>query len=442
MPFIYVNDGICDYDLCCDGSEEYAKVGGVKCANKCNEIGKEFRRLKEEKRKKAESASEQKQDLITKARTLREECQTRIVHLERDIKRLESQQVLLEKQYAEAQRQDRTRAVKAEGSGGKIGVLLSQAKSRVSELRLALDTAVSDRIKVAAQVQELETILRKFKEEYNPNFNDEGVKAAVKSYEDYAAREGSIGDTVYDDHASVLEEDSTASGVNWAEFESEDSDTDIIYNFEAYLPKFIRDPVHELIIGFRLWLMENGILADNSDSSTESTTARTAREAKDSGERDLNDKKDKLSNDKEELKKDFGPSEIFRALLNQCIEIDAGEYTYEHCWLDKTMQKSKKGHGHTNMGNFKRIDREIADDEERLDGKSLGKGERMVLRYEDGQACWNGPNRRTDVWLGCSDKEEVWRVSEAEKCVYKMEVGTPAACDDVKPEDDDAKDEL
>lgn len=227
VPFIYVNDGICDYELCCDGSEEYAKVGGVKCPNKCAEIGKEHRRLAEEKRKKAESASKQKQDMITRASTLRQECQTKIAHLEQEIKRLEAQKVLLDKKHAEAQRQDRTRAVKSEGAGGKIGVLLSQAKARVAELRTALDTSVADRMKTAAQVQELETILRKFKEEYNPNFNDEGVKAAVKSYEDYAAREGSIGDKTFDDHASVLEEDGENSGVNWSEFESEGSDTDI-----------------------------------------------------------------------------------------------------------------------------------------------------------------------------------------------------------------------
>lgn len=177
--------------------------------------------------------------------------------------------------------------------------------------------------------------------------------------------------------------------------------------------------------------MENGILADTSDSSSESQTARTAREAKENAERDLENKKRDLESENEDLKKDYGPQEIFRSLKGKCVEIDSGEYTYEHCWLDKTMQKSKKGHGHTNMGNFKQIDYETADDEERLDGKSLGKGQRVVLRYDDGQACWNGPNRRTDVWLGCSDKEELWRVSEAEKCVYKMEVGTPAACDDV-----------
>lgn len=227
VPFIYVNDGICDYDLCCDGTEEYAKVGGVKCDNKCAEIGKEYRRLEDEKRKKAESASNQKQAMLTEAKNLRRDCQDRIVALEQDVKKLEAQQSLLEKQYSDAQRQDRTRAVKASGTGGKVGVLLSQAKSRVTELREALDKTVDERNKVNAKLQELETLLRTFKEEYNPNFNDEGVKAAVKGFEDYAAREGSVGDVFYDDLSSILQEDNENSGVNWAEFEDNNSDTDI-----------------------------------------------------------------------------------------------------------------------------------------------------------------------------------------------------------------------
>lgn len=179
----------------------------------------------------------------------------------------------------------------------------------------------------------------------------------------------------------------------------------------------------------RQWLVENGMLAEGENTASESQTARAAREAKEKVERDVESKIRDIDNEKADLAKDYGPDEIFRALRGKCTSIEAGEYTYELCWLDKTSQKSKKGHGNTNMGNFKRIDREMADDEERLDGKSLGKGERMVLRYEDGQACWNGPNRRTDVWLGCAETEELWRVTEAEKCVYKMEVGTPAACE-------------
>ncbi len=143
-----------------------------------------------------------------------------------------------------------------------------------------------------------------------------------------------------------------------------------------------------------------------------------------------------------DLEKDYGLDDIFRALKGKCISTDSGEYEYEMCWLDRTTQKSKKGHGNTNMGNFVRIDKELADEGERADGKSLGKGERLVLRYENGQGCWNGPNRKTDVWLVCAETDELWRVSESEKCVYKMEVGTPAACDEVQEPGVQAKDEL
>nr|5JQP_B Chain B, Glucosidase 2 subunit beta-like protein [Thermochaetoides thermophila DSM 1495] len=45
IPFMYVNDGVCDYELCCDGSDEYAHAGGVQCENRCAAIGKEYRRL-------------------------------------------------------------------------------------------------------------------------------------------------------------------------------------------------------------------------------------------------------------------------------------------------------------------------------------------------------------------------------------------------------------
>lgn len=203
----------------------------------------------------------------------------------------------------------------------------------------------------------------------------------------------------------------------------------VVYSFDAYLPSFVRNFIHDKLAAVRLWLISNGMLAEGDNTASETQTTRAAREAKETAERDLENKNRDINNEKTDLTQDYGPDGIFRALKGKCTSIEAGEYTYELCWLDKTSQKSKKGHGNTNMGKFKRIDHEFADDEERLDGKSLGKGERMVLRYEDGQACWNGPNRRTDVWLGCAETEEVWRVTEAEKCVYKMEVGTPAACE-------------
>jgi len=168
-----------------------------------------------------------------------------------------------------------------------------------------------------------------------------------------------------------------------------------------------------------------------------------ARNALDAAKNDHSTKTRELEEQERDLAKDYGQDGIFRALKGKCISTDAGEYTYELCWYDRTTQKSKKGHGNTGMGYFDRIDVEMSDEEERADGKGLGKGRRMVLRYENGQGCWNGPNRRTDVWLACAEKDELWRVSESEKCVYRMEVGTPAACEDVhEPGVNTGKDEL
>jgi protein kinase C substrate 80K-H len=105
-------------------------------------------------------------------------------------------------------------------------------------------------------------------------------------------------------------------------------------------------------------------------------------------------------------------------LKNTCIEKDSGEYTYEHCFLGHTTQKSKKGGGNTGMGTFAHITSISADEDLPADGKGLGSGERIALQYENGQHCWNGPARSTLVVLACAEAMGV----------YRMVVGTPAVC--------------
>ncbi|KAK3316633.1 glucosidase II beta subunit-like protein-domain-containing protein [Apodospora peruviana] len=448
VPFTYVNDGVCDYDLCCDGSEEFAHVGGVKCENRCKAIGKEWRRLEDERKKSKERSAEQRRALVKESRELRQKVESKIASLKQEIKELEVKKIDLQRKFEEVERSERGKVIKDEGGqGGKLGVLLSLAKNRVKELRDTLDKVLDQRDDLQDRVDQLEDILTKLRTEYNPNFNDEGVKAAVKAAEDYAAStaSGAKSEEIADaDIMKVLEEDGEASGINWAEFTEGDSasDADVVYNLEAYLPGFVRDYIHDKLNLVRIWMIENGILADNPTSGHESRLVTAARELLDSAKNDFSSRTSQLEEQEKDLDKDYGPDDIFRALKGKCVSSDVGEYEYELCWIDRTMQKSKKGHGNTNMGNFKGIDFEEADEEERADGKGLGKGQRMVLRYTDGQGCWNGPNRRTDVWLACAEKDELWRVSESEKCVYKMEVGTPAACDDVHEPGVRTKDEL
>lgn len=209
---------------------------------------------------------------------------------------------------------------------------------------------------------------------------------------------------------------------------SKHADHHTVYKFEEYLPAPLRSWVDEKLRALRITLIENGILAEPNTDSPESKAVTDARDQLSSAQRELDNDRSELSKHQEDLTKDFGPDSIFRALKGICVSQDSGEYTYEHCFLDKTTQKSKKGGGHTGMGNFARIEKVVVDDDLPADGKGLGSGERYALKYENGQHCWNGPNRSTLVVLACSETDEIWKIVEEEKCVYRMEVGTPAVC--------------
>jgi protein kinase C substrate 80K-H len=102
--------------------------------------------------------------------------------------------------------------------------------------------------------------------------------------------------------------------------------------------------------------------------------------------------------------------------------------------MESTAQKSTKGGGSTNMGNFIRVEyidvEPLAPGEDGTDGEALDTGatRKLVLKYENGQQCWNGPMRSTSIVLSCSEESKMWKVVEEEKCVYRIEGGNPAAC--------------
>ena len=163
--------------------------------------------------------------MVKEAKELRRRVDAQIVSLTEEIKNLEAKKDEFQRKLEEVEASERGKVVKTEGEGGKLGILLGLAKNRVRELRDALDKVLDQRDDAQDKVEELENILRKFGEEYNPNFNDEGVKAAVKSWEDYSAKVAGERKSDLDDNEVVelLKEDSESSGINWKEFEEDDT---------------------------------------------------------------------------------------------------------------------------------------------------------------------------------------------------------------------------
>lgn len=462
-----VNDGICDYDLCCDGSDEWANVGGISCENKCKEIGKEWRKNEEIRQKALGAAQKMRKELVADAARRRKEVEDRIQSLRTQIEGAEIKAKDAQATMLDVERQERGKVIKGPGKASKTGVLAGLAKERIEELRTSLADVRLQRDSAKSRLAELETILSTFKEEYNPNFNDEGVKRAVRSWEEFAVREKPWeGDDAHDrDLDEISKLDSESGAINWEEWEKPEEDTDVdvreytpyslplareltfsVYKIEEYLPGPVRDWVDKKLRDLRLLLIENGILAPTRDSSdSESKAVTDARSSLNAAEDGLNDNKNELTKHEDDLKKDYGLDDVFRALKGQCVSKDSGEYTYELCWMEQTKQKPKKRGGDTGMGNFVRFDTITVDDEVPADGKGLGSGQRVALRYENGQHCWNGPNRSTLVVLACAESDEIWKITEEEKCVYRMEVGTPAVCTSStagNPASNPVKDEL
>ena len=230
VPFTNVNDGVCDYDSCCDGSDEWARVGGLKCEDRCKEVGKEWRKKNEQRQKSLSSAVKKRKEIVADADKLRKEVEDRIKSLRTEIQGGEIKVKSLEADLAEAERQERSKVVKSPKGLSKIGLLAQLAKDRIEELRESLVEVRSQRDTGKARVAELEGILSTFKEEYNPNFNDEGVKRAVRSWEDYAARDkGAISDDAHDrDLDEIAKPDDESGAIKWSEWEGpEESDVDV-----------------------------------------------------------------------------------------------------------------------------------------------------------------------------------------------------------------------
>jgi protein kinase C substrate 80K-H len=205
--------------------------------------------------------------------------------------------------------------------------------------------------------------------------------------------------------------------------------TDAVYMLEEYLPASLRIWVREKLSELRKYLVENGVLAAAEETDeAESKALQDARSRVDSVRSMRDTRKADLDTSEEDLGKDYGPDDVFRSLKGQCVEVESGEYKYEFCFMGQATQKPQRGGMDTNMGNFERIETIIVDEELPADGKGLGSGERLALTYENGAHCWNGPARSTMVILACAEKNEIWKVVEAEKCVYRMEAGSPAAC--------------
>ena len=219
VPFENVNDGVCDYDQCCDGSEEWEGISDVKCPNRCAEFGKE-RQEREDKRQLARNAAfSRRRQLAVEAQRLRREVQDRVVSLNTEIEGGKKMVVDMEEELAEIKKEEQAKMVKSPKEAGSTSVLVSLVKDRIEELKRALIDVRDDRNSLKNRLAQVEGMLNRLKKEHDPSLLDKGVKDVVQSWEKYSTRDKGVErEGVEKDIDEILSSDEE-NGINWEEWE-------------------------------------------------------------------------------------------------------------------------------------------------------------------------------------------------------------------------------
>merc|ERR1712228_31998 len=112
------------------------------------------------------------------------------------------------------------------------------------------------------------------------------------------------------------------------------------------------------------------------------------------------------------LEMDFGDRDIYASLFDECYSTKIGKYDYEFCPFGAA--KQKEGSSSTDLGSF----------------KSFGYNDKkeLMMIFDEGQKCWNGPKRSAHVLFECDTENEIVAVNEPSTCKYSMTFHTPLAC--------------
>lgn len=109
------------------------------------------------------------------------------------------------------------------------------------------------------------------------------------------------------------------------------------------------------------------------------------------------------------IERTYGPSDVYAQLADRCIETKADKYTYKICPYNKAEQVEH--HSGTSLGSWQGFD---------------DSGDHM--QFQNGDYCWQGPNRSMTVRITCGSTEIVGKVAEPSRCEYTAEMTSPAAC--------------
>lgn len=429
LPSSRVNDGVCDYDVCCDGSDEAGLIESLKgtelefkCENRCKQVHKEYIERIHEERRLLKEASGKRKELIKKATEQRAALKKEIDVKANKVAELkeklyEKEAALQEVESRESQNKNHKKNTHAEAKPQ----IVVDAYDVLQKVADAHRKATDDVTKLNAEIERLSKIIETMKVEYNPNFNDPAVKQAIRSYEEYKVNsdEGNAGESSQDvpDVGSVQ---NVLIGLQDYRAPSAPQSTSLVASTKRKIVKFL-EPV-------LLWLAENGVISygfestfgvDTSDYEEDSAELKIHKNIVKKAQDEVSELEKQLEEVQTLHDTEHGPNDILRSLKDTCVADNLGEYVYEFCFYGGAHQKSTKDNSRVDLGKF--------------DNSSYDEAKKtLTLNFENGARCWSGPIRRASITLSCGTESKILQVTEPERCEYFIRGISPAACQEYR----------
>lgn len=412
IPSGRVADGICD---CCDGSDEINYLlSDSKCENTCNALAMQMKEEEEKIKILTEQGLTKKKELIEQGNQLKKSIEEAIEALQVKRDGLEIEKTKLEELKKEAEAKANTAKAAQDAifeeqrAEHKRKETAEKSQALFSLLDLDKDTYLTPEELLSHS--ELDILFDNdgtFTLEEAAQFFDSNGKVTYELFAE-SYYEKIVPHLI---QTPVENEETTDAGA--VEPDSEESDEELLGD-ESDEHGDVEEETHEEPV-VNTYDEETQRLIDESNK---------IRNEFDEAERSLSSVDRELSEKRGQLQFDLGPENEFASMLNTCFEYEDREYIYKLCPFTKTIQQSRNTKSDTSIGNWAGWGPE-----------DTNVSKYMSMKFQNGLACWNGPQRSTLVHLTCGLENKVTSVTEPNKCEYEMVFETPAVCAEFKKTD-------
>lgn len=394
-----LNDGVCDYDICCDGSDEY-QLGT--CENKCDEIHRQFETYKAEQLQILNKALKKKQHVVDLSQRNRKSLINNLEHLERQVPEKKMKLNKLKIQMEDVELQEDTPD------------LYDILDEHFANLANRIEAYKRDILKQDEQLQKLEKILEELSKGYNPNYNDHAVKESIHKFQEYISnKEDGLQKDFHDitEFVKKIVENAKEHSINIeltgnGNINNDKNKSKSKSNSNHY------DGVPSLknMIHYYFNLFAQNFLIKTPETYVSKLSSNQLAPEIDKLEEELEKIEKTITVIKKDLSSDYGPDDILRAYEKLPISNNLGGYYYRVDFLNSIYQNDVL------IGVFK----------EYKEGK---------LIFANGARCWNGPKRSATVEFICGEGPAIVSVAEPEKCHYNFVIRGEAWCHPVSEQE-------